>query len=298
LGILDIIHDTAQKLSARYQHEETCIQYAWWMLTAITGKRKEELLVAPSTFLTPSHLEQLETWIYRQCHEHMPLQYLLGTVPFLDLDLFVEPPILIPRPETEEWVAHLCTTLQGLNDKKLRIIDIGTGTGCIALALAHALPESEVIALDINPQALKLARKNAAHNKITNIIFIQSDLFEHVHDSADLIVSNPPYISEDELSSLDASVVLWEDLQALQASDHGLGIIKKIIEQAPDYLSPHKKELLAKGIPQLIIEIGYRQGPRVLDLMQQAGYSNVRIYRDLAGHDRAVQGMRKLVRHN
>jgi release factor glutamine methyltransferase len=269
------------------------MQYAWWMLTAITGRRKEELLANHALFLTPSHLEELETWIYRQCHEHMPLQYLLGTVPFLDLELFVEPPILIPRPETEEWVARLCTTLQGLSNKKLRIIDIGTGTGCIALSLAHALPKSEVIALDINPQALELARKNATHNKITNVTFIQSDLFAQVHGTADLIVSNPPYISEDELSSLDASVVLWEDLQALQADDHGLGVIKKIIEQAPGYLSPHKKELNTKGIPQLMIEIGYRQGPGVLDLMQQAGYIKVTLDRDLAGHDRVVQGMRK-----
>jgi release factor glutamine methyltransferase len=166
-----------------------------------------------------------------------------------------------------------------------------SGSGCIALALAKAFPQSTVYALDLSDKAIALGKKNAAHNGIKNVTFMQSDLFNELNTQHlfDIIVSNPPYISFDEFQELDASVSTWEDKQALVAADNGTAIINDIIEDAADYLKTDS-EIAHTKIPQLIIEIGYRQADIVQNLMNSAGWIAVKILKDLEGKDRVVTG--------
>ncbi len=168
---------------------------------------------------------------------------------------------------------------------------MATGSGCIGLALAYHLPQAQVIATDKADTALALAHKNSTHNNIHNIRFIQSDLFNNLPTtpSFDLIVTNPPYIAESERTTMDDAVLNWEDHSALFAPDNGLSLIKKIIIDAPAHIA-HNEEIKNKNIPQLIIEIGYQQGLAVQQLMIDAGYNAVSVYKDIEKKDRVVVG--------
>lgn len=268
-----------------------CQQYAWWTLEAITQRDQVHLIASGDIVLTPEQEALLTDWCRKIIDEHMPIAYLFGKIPFNDIEILVQPPTLIPRPETEEWIVQLITDLQKIVHKDITVIEPCTGTGCIALALAHALPQAIVWATDISLQALALAHKNAKHNNIQNVTFMHSDLFQNIPSMvrADLIVVNPPYISEQEWQTLEPSVALWEDKQALVAVDDGLAIIKKIIEQAPQWLQENK-ELLHHEIPQLMIEIGYNQADAVVALMKAAHYNAIHVHKDLEGKDRVVSG--------
>ena len=288
--IFNLIEQIAQQLAPRYEDYMLCHQYAWWMVQAIKNESQASLIGHSTIHLTPDQRNTLCLWIEKQLKEHMPLQYLLGSVPFNDVEIFVESPILIPRPETEEWCAELIAKLKNAQIEKINILDLCSGSGCITLALAKALPCSSLVGVDILEQAVVLGRKNAQHNKISNVQFLHSDLFEQVPPSSfDIIVSNPPYIDEQEWRYLDTSVTKWEDKNALIASDNGLAIIKKIIMNAHRYLSQNKK-LSQQNIPQLWIEIDHTQGAAVKELMEAAGFANVRVMQDLERKDRVVTG--------
>lgn len=254
-------------------------------------KTRTELIIQDTLVLTAEQKEQIEDWIAQLVTHHMPLQYLLGSVPFAGLDILVQTPTLIPRPETEEWCLYIIEHLALLDNKKINILDIATGSGCIALALAHHVPQAAVVALDIADTALELTEKNIEHNIIRNITILKSDLFAAipVGQRFDMIVSNPPYISSLEFDTLDETVTKWEDHCALLAADNGLAIIKRIIMQSPLFIQSND-EFKQKNIPQLVIEIGYAQGAAVKDLMIKAGYNDVLVHKDLEGKDRFVTG--------
>lgn len=285
----------AQELHKKYQDEFLCMQYAWWALEAITEQSKTDLLMQRELSLTQEQADMLNRWVQSQVEHHIPLQYLIGSVPFIDCDILVEPPVLIPRPETEEWCLNLIKSLEQLPHHEFRILDICTGSGCIAIALAKAFPQATVYASDISEQALALAQKNAEHNEV-HINFISSDLFDDIPKDLhfDLIVSNPPYIATDEWRHLDPSVKTWEDSTALVASDNGLGMIKKIITDAIPFLDS-SSELISYGIPPLIIEIGHKQGDLVKRAFQKAGYAHGEIKKDSFGQDRIAMGYIKHV---
>jgi len=275
------------KLLPQYPEVQTARQVALWLLEAVTEQKTAQLLTK-QIILTEQQQYQLETMIHEHLYEHKPLQYILGHVPFLDLELIVEPPVLIPRPETEEWCHWLIQQLQSMQEQPLTIADVGTGTGCIGLALAQALPHATVYALDTAPEALRLAHKNAVHNDINNIHIKRSDLLAQVADiSFDLIVSNPPYISEQEYMRLSPAVQRWEDKNALMASDEGLALIKIIVRQAASML---KKNVAAQqnNIPRLLIEIDRTQADTVAQLYHQAGFERTTVLKDLFGNDRVV----------
>ena len=279
-----------KQLHERYQDPTLCNQYAWWMIEAITNKEKTKLIAQKEINLTTKQIITLQNWIKKQTEEHTPLQYLLGSVPFDNIEILVEPPILIPRPETEEICYTIINMLQKLNNKNITILDIGTGSGCIALTLAKALPESTVYAVDISDKAIALASKNAKHNNIKNVTFLKSDVYQGLQGiTFDIIISNPPYIAENEWKTLDASVTQWEDKKALVANNQGIAIIERIVLQASEFLKKNP-ELLEKKIPQLIIEIGYQQGPSVAKLFKNAGFIDIHIQKDLEGKDRFVWG--------
>jgi release factor glutamine methyltransferase len=284
--ILSLIALIEQALAPCYDSPQLRTQYAWWMLEAISGRSRAELIAQKTVHLTPEQKTLLQTWINRQVMQHEPLQYLIGSVPFLDLTINVRPPILIPRPETEEWCANLITEFTAYQDQPLHILDLCTGSGCIALAFAQAFRNATVYAVDISLQAINLAQENAKQNNISNVQFIYSDLYTSLNPALkfDLIVSNPPYISKEEWNDLDPSVKEWEDYQALVAQDRGLAIIQTIINQAHIWMKVNSP------IRQLAIEIGYLQKEPVAALMHKAQLSSVAIVADSAGKPRIARG--------
>ena len=284
------INDIRHKLAAVYKDDDTlCQQYAWWILQAVCEKTKTELIIQEELLLTSEQQHTIDRWMHQLVAEKMPLQYVLGSVPFADLDILVEPPTLIPRPETEEWCLYIIEHLLLLDNKKIKILDLATGSGCVALAFSSYLPQATIVATDIADSALELAEKNIEHNKIRNVTCIKSDLFESIPQGMlfDCIDSNPPYITLDEFKELDETVTRWEDHGALVTTDDGLAIIKQIIAQAPQFIQTND-EMKHKNIPQIVIEIGYAQGSAVRELMQKAGYSDVVVHKDLEGKDRFV----------
>lgn len=291
ISVSNLIASLHKPLVAYYQNERLANHYAWWLVSAITGKSKDSLLSLGQISLSLIDYETLQQWLVEMTIDHKPLAYILGTMPFADLEVMVEPPILIPRPETEEWVVTLIDQLHALKDQSLTILDMGTGSGCIALALAHALPESRIVAVDFSDRALNLAQRNAQRYSLDNISFIYSDLFLNLPDDSmfDLIVSNPPYVSANEWALLEPTVTHWEDHAALVADEEGLGHLKKIIAYAPAYIKPNSA-LKALHIPNLLVEIGYEQGRSVQQYMHEHGAHHSEITQDLAGRDRVVKG--------
>jgi len=288
---ITFIHEIEQQLHTIYEDPTLCRQYAWWILEDITRHQKEELLTDHIIQLNDQQQETLNQWIDKLVRENIPLQYLIGAVPFNDIEILVKTPVLIPRPETEEWTVRLIKQLKQLTNQELIILDIGTGSGCIALALANALPRSTIYATDITEKALELAQKNALHNGITNVQFIKTDIFDGLpHDlHFDLIVSNPPYITQHEWDNLDKSITQWENKKALVANHEGLSVIEIIIKQACCFIKPNE-ELKEKKFPNVILEIGYEQGSAVTKLMENTHFSNIEIEKDLEGKDRVVSG--------
>lgn len=296
VSLFDVQRTIEKRLLEHYHNTTLSQQYSWWILEAITDKDAAHLFLDSSLTLSTEHAKKLDDWMDKLINHNMPLQYLLGKSPFLNLELMLEPPILIPRPETEEMCADLIQQLKPLHKKNLCILDIGTGTGALALSLAQALPNAQVYAVDVVQQALLLAQRNAEHNSIKNVTFLHSDVFTNIPHGVtfDLIVSNPPYIAPEEFETLDDSVVQWEDKTALVAQNHGLAIIERIIKQAPTFLRAHQ-DMEMLGIPQLVLEIGYLQGNAVARLLENAGFDAITIKKDLEGKDRVATGRVKHV---
>ena len=159
VAVTEIISGIKEKLSPRYADPTLCQQTAWWMLEAVTKIDKAHLIARETIELTYEQEHAVDNWIFQQVHQHIPLQYLLGSTPFDDLEILVEPPTLIPRPETEEWTMHIIHLLKKIEDQKLTILDLCSGSGCIGLSIAHAYPKSHVYAADISPQAISLGKK-------------------------------------------------------------------------------------------------------------------------------------------
>lgn len=286
-NLTQLIADIEKQLSAVYD-SHLAKQYAWHIVEAITGLKRAQLLASKTVFLSSSQYPTLSDWLNKLITQSMPLAYVIGSIPFIDVSIRVKPPILIPRPETEEWVASLITQLKNVSATSLRILDMCTGSGCIAIALAHAFPHATVYAVDIADYALSLAEQNAQLNKVKNITFVLSDLFSEIQgEKFDIIVANPPYISKEEWYHLEPSVKGWEDKRALVAQDNGLDLIRKIIMQAPAYLK-HNDFLTAYHIPQLIIECGSLQGAEIQEIAAQSDFKTVRIIKDMQHHDRIV----------
>ncbi len=290
ISINKLIQQSAKALHKKYHDKTLCTQYAWWGLQAVTAQSKTDLLLQKQITLSQEQCDRLTSWIKNQVENHIPLQYLLGSVPFVECEILVEPPILIPRQETESWCADLIEKLKALPYQSLRILDLCTGSGCIATAMAKALPHAKVYASDISEHALSLAQKNADHNNV-DITMILSDLFTNIPSglSFDMILTNPPYISKQEWHTLDRSVKEWEDTNALVAPDDGIGMIQQIISGSIPLLDPHH-ELIKHNIPQLVVEIGHTQGAIAQTLFRQAGFATVHVKKDTQGKDRIAVG--------
>lgn len=220
--------------------------------------------------------EKLLKEIFDHLEAHKPVQHYLGYAYFKDLTLKVSSDVLIPRPETEELVDLI---LSKNPTKPLKVLDIGTGSGAIALALKNQRPDWQVTALDISKAALEIARYNGEKLGLT-VNWLQSDIFSHVSDKFDIIVSNPPYISEDDKEEVGTNVLSHEPYGALFAPNDGYAIYQQIIEEAPEYLTE---------IGQIYFEIGYKQGRKVKEMLKNTfPNATVTVLKDVFGKDRMV----------
>lgn len=225
--------------------------------------------------ITPDEKEFVES-IYKQLAAHVPAQYIIGNTEFYGLELKVDERVLIPRPETEELVELILTENAKPNQS---VLDIGTGSGAIALALAKNRPDWLVTASDISPDALNLASENASLQDL-KISFKKSDCFAEIAENYDIIVSNPPYISRADESEVGLNVLHSEPHLALFAEEDGLAIYRKIAEDAKNHLREGGK---------IYLEIGYKQGHSVPALFRKyLPEKRVRTLKDRFGQDRMV----------
>ncbi|MBZ2078417.1 peptide chain release factor N(5)-glutamine methyltransferase [Streptococcus parasanguinis] len=214
--------------------------------------------------------------IFEQLKHHIPAQYIIGSAEFCGHAFTVDERVLIPRPETEELVALILEENAG---EALRVLDIGTGSGAIAISIALAKPNWQIQASDVSEEALALAQKNAQQLEAI-LDFKYSDVLDHLEGPYDLIVSNPPYISRNDLEEVGANVLASEPHLALFADRDGYAIYEKIARQAPSVLTPEGK---------VYLEIGYKQGNKVKELFQKAfPDKQVRVLKDQFGQDRMV----------
>ena len=215
---------------------------------------------------------------------HEPVAYILGHRGFYSLDFLVRPPVLIPRPETEHLVEVALAFAKEIG-RPLRILDLCTGSGCVAVTLAHELPACRVTAVDIAPEAVALARENADRANVP-LRILQGDLFDALpKDEApfDLITANPPYVEAGEWDTLAPDITRYEDSGALLAGEDGLDCIRRIVTAAPNHLVPGGA---------LALEIGENQYDAVAEILTQADFTEVRAVCDLAGIRRIISARR------
>lgn len=212
-----------------------------------------------------------------------PIAYICGQQEFWSLMFEVTPDVLIPRAETELLVERALVHLPA--DRAANILDLGTGSGAIALSIAHERPLTSIVAVDLSARALDVAARNAARLNVGRVKFLQGSWFEELNgERFDLIVSNPPYIAESD-PDLQPQVRKHEPTPALISGPTGLEAIEHIIQSAAQHLNPNG---------WLILEHGWKQGPAVRNLLVRNGFSHVRSHPDLSGHDRVSEGQKRL----
>lgn len=216
-----------------------------------------------------------------------PVAYITGRKEFWSFTLEVNKDVLIPRPDTEILVEEALSIGRKFAYPEMKIVDIGTGSGAIALALAKELPQAQIVATDISPAALAIARKNALNLGLKDKIdFNQSDLFDSIDDFFDIIVCNPPYISAQDYEKLPSGVKAFEPREALLAGESGTEFYEKLVYQAINNF---------KENGWLLLEIGAKQEASVRKIMEDSGiYDNIVMRRDYAGLPRVIRARRKI----
>ncbi len=239
---------------------------SWSLLDFILHRNKE---------VTESDQKILES-IMAQLEDHRSPQYITGKAYFRDLELAVDERVLIPRPETEELVDLV---LKENSKADLRVLDIGTGSGAIAISLKSARPDWQVTASDISQGALQLAEENSKLNQVS-LDFVESDVFGQITGTFDVIISNPPYIAYGDKDEVGMNVLASEPHLALFADEDGFAIYRQIIEGAGEHLSENGK---------LYFEIGYKQGDGLRALLSKHfPQKRIRVLEDIFGKDRKV----------
>ncbi|BBT70670.1 release factor glutamine methyltransferase [Klebsiella sp. WP8-S18-ESBL-06] len=262
-----------QQAIATLQGGESPRRDAEILLGHVTGKSRTQILAFDETTLSAAQAETLTQLLARRQNGE-PIAHLVGSREFWSLPLFVSPATLIPRPDTECLVEQ---ALARLPQRPCRILDLGTGTGAVALALASERPDCQLTAVDYIADAAALAQRNADHLGITNVTIMQSDWFSALSPQRfAMIVSNPPYIDEQD-EHLSQGDVRFEPKTALVAGDSGLADLAHIVNQGRDWLEPGG---------YMLLEHGWRQGAAVRALFTSAGYAQVQTCRDYGDNDR------------
>jgi release factor glutamine methyltransferase len=214
----------------------------------------------------------------RRCRRE-PMAYILSSVNFHGLRIITGPGVLVPRPETELIVDEILK-MHSPSGQELNILDLMTGSGCLALAIARALPNSWVTGTDISEDALRHARKSARINNISNVTFIRGSIFEPVKDMRfDLIISNPPYIRNCDINNLQPEIREWEPREALDGGLDGLDFLREILQLAPEHLAPGG---------HIILELGSGQGHEVSSIACKSGLEPIALIKDYSGIERIL----------
>lgn len=237
---------------------------------------QKALLLYPENNLTDSEIAELRR-IIGDMASGKPMAYALKQEYFYGEKFYVDERVLIPRYDTERSI----DCIRKLAPKAERILEIGTGSGCVAVTLARLYPEAQVRAADISANALDVAKLNAKNHGVENVCFIESDLFTKVRGTFDIIYSNPPYITAEEMEALDKSVANYEPEGALYGGADGLDFYRKITAEAPKYLN--------RG-GYLVFEIGAKQREDVEKLLHEHHFSAIGCEKDFSGLDRVVYG--------
>lgn len=256
------------------------------LLAEAIGKDRTYLIINFNGQLSEDLLSKFRAMVNRRAAGE-PLQYITGHQEFFGLDFDVTPDVLIPRPETELIVEETIRIVQQDGIANPVIVDVGAGSGCISVALAREMSDARVIASDISEAALRVARRNAARHELEDRVgFVASDLLDAFteEDFADFILSNPPYVSEEETHSLQREVRDWEPLLALTDSNDGLSIYRRLLKDAPSRLKPGG---------HLICEMGYTQSEKISTMIDRQIWGGARLLDDLQGIPRTIV-LRKL----
>jgi release factor glutamine methyltransferase len=276
--ILDVINKTTPYFEQRgVESPRLTIEL---LLAHLLKKKRLELYLEFERQLDEPQLGQLRELVKRRSAGE-PLQYITGETEFCGLKFAVDRRVLIPRPETESLVE---TVVAGVRSQEpgVRIVDVGTGSGCIAVALAKQLPAAELMAVDSSDDALAVAQENAKrHGFEKRIRFFHSDLLTELPDSSkvDVVVSNPPYIAAGELAGLPKEVRDFEPVSALTAGIDGLDVVRRLVTDG-------RRVLKSSGF--LAMEIGAGQCAAVENLLLDGGYAVPEVVKDLQGHERVI----------
>lgn len=241
------------------------------------GQTVVDYYLGKDIILSPKEMQNLDS-ILTRLHNFEPIQYIQGTARFLERTYHVAPGVLIPRPETEELVEVMLKEVPS----DARILDIGTGSGCIAVSLSKAFPDAEVEAWDISDEALTIARRN---NDMLggNVRFLRQNILTYAPDGKehyDVIVSNPPYVTESEKQAMERNVLDWEPFSALFVPDNDpLLFYRRIAESG--------KTMLVSG-GRLYFEINRAYGEATAAMLREQGYAGLRVLKDISGNDRIV----------
>ena len=276
--IVDTLIPTVEEREAR--------ALAFVVLEDAFGLSRTDIYLGKDTAFSEDDTIRLEK-ILRRLEQGEPVQYAIGTAQFCDLTFRVTPDTLIPRPETEELVGWVASLLP--SEAPCSVLDVGTGTGCIAISLAKQFPRAQVTAWDISEGALAVAQQNAQANGVT-VDFRRTDVLEVVNESAAsvplsdvlYIVSNPPYICERERAEMEAHVLDYEPASALFVPDADPLLFYRALARLG-------QQLKATAV---LVEINQAYGQETVEMFQSSGYSNVELRRDIYGKDRMIKAVR------
>ena len=298
------ISNIQSALQAAYPADEANA-LAWWIAEELTGLSRTELQFGCKGTNFSSHMQEIETIIDRLLHFE-PIQYIFGHTLWNGLDLKVTPSTLIPRPETAELVERINLKSEILNLKsQIHVLDVGTGSGCIAIALKKAHPEWSVTGIDISPDAIEVARENARRNNVEVDFYVADILSPSMGESEgasnlkfqisnlkyDVVVSNPPYICESEKVSMKSNVLDYEPSTALFVPDSDPLLFYRRIAELQTRRSPNSKQGEAQTPKPLFLffEINEAYGPQLSVMLDSIGYTDIQIHKDIYGKDRIIE---------
>lgn len=275
--VIDIINWAKEYLKSKdFENPRREIE---WLLQDLLGCSRVDLYLRFEELLKRSELDTLKIWVKRRI-EREPLQYITGKTEFYGREFAVDGNVLIPRPETEQLIETVLETIGKTGNPK--ILDIGTGSGCIAITLAAEIPAAVVDATDINNAILSVARKNAQSHGLENTRFLKNDfLNDEISHQYDLVVCNPPYIPITEMSGLTVEIRDYEPSIALTDNQDGLSFYRRMIGQA-------QRIVRKKG--WIICEVGLGSHPgKVYELFTMKGFESAELIKDLNGDDRVLK---------
>ncbi len=270
--VKDVVAKAIEKLDAAGIAESRID--SWLLAESVLGVSRQDLFLEPEKSVSEEQAQKYLNAVSVRV-KHIPLQHITGYQQFMDLEFVVNKDVLIPRPETELLVEQVVSYIK---DNNVKVLDMCTGSGCIAVSVDRMCANADVTAVDISEKALKVAGENNIRNE-GRVTFVQSDLFENIHETYDIIVSNPPYIPTSDIETLMEEVREHEPRLALDGSADGLKFYREICTNAVNYLNKNGK---------IFLEIGYDQGQTVPELLRENGFTDIQVLKDLSGNDRMV----------